>query len=121
MRKNRLTITGLATCVVFSLMAGCWQSKPAAGEYEYALLFDRDRMKVYGVDLGDIRGALSEHEIVRVDPENSEGILLEIAIEEDKAADPAALMDRILVEPYGRPVRLRDIGILRVTKAASAR
>ena len=73
------------------------------------------------MDLGDMRAALTGYEIVRVDPENSEGILVEIAMGQAEAADPRALMDRILIERDGFPVRFHDVAIFRVTKAASAR
>ena len=43
--------------------------------------------RLLAIRAGDIRRALTKYQIVRVDPENSEGILVEIGIENAEAAD----------------------------------
>ena len=93
--------------------------EPLPGEYQYTLLVDRHKMQVYGVDMDDIRSALTGTEIVRVDPEYAEGILVEIAIGEAEAADSGAFMDKVVGAPGAFPVHLYDVAIFRIMRAAS--
>lgn len=95
--------------------------EPSPGEYQYILLFDRHKMEAYGVDLDDIRSALTGTEIARVDPEYAEGILVEISIGESGAADPGTLMDKVVGAPGAFPVHLYDVAIFRQVRATSER